>query len=99
MFRFVDTYFAAAGKSEGSNFAPRPFAHIRGLDIFRFEIFQGRRDVIAHEVKLVLVVVLGIMERRFEWRHCENQPVVAGINGGKLKYIAKKARSASGSLV
>jgi hypothetical protein len=38
----------------------------------------------------VLVVVLGIMERRFEGWHCENQPVVAGINGGKLEHIAKE---------
>ena len=90
MFWFVDTYLAAAGKGEGSNFAPRPFAHIRDLHILRFEIFQGRRDVIAHEVKLVLVVVFGIMERRFEWRHGENQPAVASINGGKLKHIAKE---------
>lgn len=90
MFWFVDTYFATAGKSEGSDFPPRPLAHIRDLHIFRFEIFQGRRDVIAHEVKLVLVVVLGSVERRFEWRHCEGHPVVAGINGGKLKYIPKE---------
>ena len=90
MFGFVDTYFAAARKSEGSNFSPRPFAHIRDLHILRFDIFQGRRDVIAHQVKLVLVVVLGVMERRFEWRHGENQPAVAGINGGKVKYIAKE---------
>jgi len=90
MFWFVDTYFAAAGKCEGGNFSPRPFAHIRDLHILRFEIFQGRRDVIAHEVKLVLVVVLGIMERCFERRHGENQPVVAGVNGAKLKHIAKE---------
>lgn len=36
------------------------------------------------------VVVLGIMERCFERRHGENQPVVDGIDGGKFKYIAKE---------
>src|SRR6266700_3554717 len=30
------------------------------------------------------------MERRFEGWHRENQPVVAGINGGKLEHIAKE---------
>jgi len=90
MFWFVDTYFAAARKCKCSNLSPRSFAHIRNFHILRFEIFQSRRDVIAHEVKLVLVVVLGIMERRFEGRHGENQPVVAGINGGKLEHIAKE---------
>jgi hypothetical protein len=89
MLWFVDAYFTAAGKSEGSEFSPTLFAHIRDLHILRFEIFQGRRDVIAHKVKLV-VVVLGIMERSFEWWHGENQPAVACINGGKLKYIAKE---------
>ena len=39
----------------------------------------------------MLVVLLGIMERGFEWRHGENQPAVAGVHAGKLKYIAKKA--------
>jgi hypothetical protein len=90
MFCFVDTYLTAAGKGEGSNFSPRPFAHLRDRHILRFEIFQRLHDVIAHEVELVLIVVLGIMEGRFEWRHGENQPAVAGINGGKLKYISKE---------
>ena len=30
------------------------------------------------------------MEGGFEWRHGEDQPAVAGINGGKLKHIAKE---------
>ncbi len=90
MFWFVDTYLAAAGKGEAGNFSPWPFAQIRDRHILRFEIFQRLHDLIAHEVELVLIVVLGIMERRFEWRHGENQPAVARSNGGKLKYISKE---------
>ena len=95
----VNAYFAAARKRDGSKFSPARFAHIRDFNVFRFEVFQGRREVIAHQVKLVPIVVLGIMERGFEGRHGENQPALAGINRGKLEDVAKKARSASGSLL
>src|SRR5271167_381908 len=90
MFCLVDSYLAASGKGEGSKFSPTLFVHVRDLHILRFEIFQGRRDVIAHKVKLMLAVLLGIMERGFDWRHGEDQPAVAGINRGKLKHIAKE---------
>ena len=91
MFWLVDAYFAAAGKGEGRKFSPTLFVHLRDLHILRSEIFQGRRDVVAHKVKLVLIVLLGIMERGFEWRHGEDQPSVARINRGKLKHITKES--------
>lgn len=90
MFGLVNTYFSAAGKGEVREFSPTLFAYLRDLDLLRFKILQSRRDVIAHKVKLVLVVVLGIMERGFQRRHGENEPAVASVNGGKFKYIAKE---------
>ena len=60
-------------------------------DVLRLEIFHGCLKVVAHEEKLVLVVLLGIMERGFERRHGEDQPTVASINTGKLEYIAEKS--------
>jgi hypothetical protein len=90
MLWLVDAYFAAAGKGEGSKFSPTLFAHLRDFDILRFEIFQGRRDVITHKVKFVHVVLLRIMERGFEWWHGEDQPAVACVNARKLKHITKE---------
>lgn len=82
--------FPRRREGEGSKSSPTLFVHLRDLHILQSEIFQGRRDVIAHKVKLALVVLVGIVERSFEGRHGEDQPAVPGINGGKLKYIAKE---------
>ena len=68
---FVKTYFAAAGKCEGSQLSPTLFTHVRYLPPLRFEASQSRRHVVAHKEKLVLVVFVRIMERGFEWRHGE----------------------------
>src|SRR6266481_3395338 len=72
MFWLVNANFPAARKHEGSKFSPTLFSHVRDLHFFRFEVLQSRRDVIAHEVKLTLIVLVGIMEGGFEWRHGKN---------------------------
>ena len=90
MLALVNADFAAPGKGQGSKSPPPLLVHVRDLHVLRFEISQGRRKVVAHEEKLVLVVLLGIMERGLKWRHREDQPAVAGINVGKLKHIPKK---------
>lgn len=58
--------------------------------MLRFEILQGGREVVAHEVKLVPVVAFGIMKCGFRGRHGENQPTVAGVNAGELQDVAKE---------
>jgi len=58
--------------------------------VFRFEVLQGRDKVVAHEEKLVLVILFGIVECSLKWRQSENQPAVASINTRKLEHIAKK---------
>jgi len=90
MLWFVNAYFAATWKGESGEFSPTLFAHVRNLHILGLEIIQGCRDVIAHKEELVLVILLGSMERRFEWRHGENQPAVTGINGREFQNIAKE---------
>ena len=89
-FRLVNTDFAAPWKGQGSKLPPTLFTHVGDLHVLRSEISQGLRKVVAHEEKLVLIVLLGIMERGLKWWHGENQPAVAGINAGKQEHIAKK---------
>src|SRR5207302_4398935 len=90
MLWFVDADSATAGKREGGKYSPPLFAHIRDLHLFRFEFFQGRGDVIAHQEKLMLVVLFGIVEGGFELRHGKNQPAVTGIHRRKFEYVAKE---------
>src|SRR5450631_4425411 len=90
MFWLVNADFSAPGKGQASKLPPTLFTHLRDLHVLRFEISQGRRKVVAHEEKLVLVVLRGIMERGLKWRHGENQPAVTSINAGKMEHIAKE---------
>ena len=90
MFWLVNADLTGARKSQRSKSSPTLFAHLRDLDILRFQIFQGRCEVIADKVKLVLVVPIRIMERHFQRRHGEDQPALAGINRGKLKHVAEE---------
>lgn len=90
MFWFVNTYLSASGKSEGGKVPPTLFAHVRNLYLFRFEFFQSRVEVIAHQEKLMLIVLFRVVERSLELRHGKNQPAVAVIHGGKLQDIAKE---------
>jgi len=53
MFRPVDAHFSAAGEGEGGEASPSLFAHLGDWDVLRFEIAQGRGDVIAHQEKFV----------------------------------------------
>lgn len=38
----------------------------------------------------MLIVLLGIVESRFERRHSEDQPTVSGIYKGKFEHIAEE---------
>jgi len=91
MFWLVDAYFAAAGKGECSELAPTLFADIRDVHLLRFEFFQGRPDVIAHQEELVLVVLLGIIERglRVAASAKINQPWPASTEGN-LSIVSKE---------
>jgi hypothetical protein len=44
--------------------------------VFRFEVLQGRGKVLAHQEKLVIVILFGIAECCLKWRQSENQPAV-----------------------
>ena len=90
MFRLVNTHVAAPGKGQCSKPPPPLVAHLRDGYLLRFEVSQSRGKVVAHEKKLVLVVLLGIVKCSLKWRHGENQPAVASINARKLEHIAKK---------
>jgi len=90
MFRLVNTHVAAPRKRQFSKPPPSLFAHLRDSYLLRLEVGQSRGKVVAHEEKLVLVVLLGIVKCCLNWRHGKNQPAVASINARKLEHIPKK---------
>src|SRR5208283_3585364 len=95
MFGLVDAYFAAARESQSSEASPPLFAYGGDWDVLLFEIAQGRGEVIAHEVELVTVTVLGVifvrtMKCGFGGREGEDEPAVSGVDRGELKHIAEE---------
>ena len=91
MLGLVDADFAAAGEGEGGKFSPTLFTQVGNRHVFRFEILQGRGEVVAHQEKFVLVVFFGIVKRDLQRRHGEDQPTVASIHTGKLEHVAEKS--------
>jgi len=90
MFRLVNTHLATPRKGQCSKPPPALFADLRDGDLLRFEVSQGRGKVVAHEEKLVPIILFGIVKCCLKWRHGENQPAVARIHARKLEHIAKK---------
>src|SRR5262245_44281359 len=90
MLRLIETDLAPAWKLDFGNRTPSRFLHIRTADAFLSEGRHLGLQIFAHEVEFVHVVSLGRMERGFCWRHLEDQPAVAGVDGRKSKDIPKK---------
>jgi hypothetical protein len=98
MLWLVNADCSTSGKGQACKLPPTLLTHLRDLHVLRCEICQGRRKVVAHEEKLVLVVLLGIMKRGLKRRHGENQPAATSINAGKMEHIAKEGPVSLGVL-
>src|SRR5262245_30219050 len=90
MLRLVETHLAPTWKLDFGNRTPSGFLHIRAADAFRGEGCHLGLQIFAHEVEFVYVISLGRMKRRLCRRHREDQPAVAGVDGGKSEDIPKK---------
>ena len=91
MFPLVDADFAAARQREKGQTSPPLFTYFRDGDFSSLQIAQGRIDVVTHEEKFVLVIVLCIVKRCLGGRQGKDQPAVTGVDGWKLEDIPKKS--------
>src|SRR5262245_41915585 len=71
--RLVDTDFAAAGQRDVREEAPPLVLHRIALDGMGLHARDERRDVVAHQVELVDVVLLGWMDGDLRRRQSEDE--------------------------
>jgi hypothetical protein len=77
----VQPELAAARQSDGGREPEALVADRPGdLDPFGFQVGDGRLDVIAHEVELVLAALFGRVGRQLRGWQTEDQPAAAGID-------------------
>src|SRR5262249_62337898 len=95
--RFIETQGPAAGQADACSDPPSLGAegltgHTSGV-----QFLHRAFDIIAHQVKLVPIVLLGWMHRRLRGRQAEDQPGPTSRWGNPSASLSR-ARSASASL-
>src|SRR6266581_3082521 len=90
MLRLVKTNLAPAGKTDPGERAPSFFVNLRthGTPLRKGQHLRGQ--IVTHKIKLVLVILLAGMERRFRGRQREDQPSTAGIHGCKSQNVPEE---------
>jgi hypothetical protein len=78
---FIEAELTAVGHLDRCDESP-PFVAdgTAELDSFALELGDRRVDVIAHEVELVMAVVVGRMRGQFGGWQSEDEPAVAGVD-------------------
>ena len=89
--RFVEPDSFAAGQDERREQAPTSIANRAiGFDAVLGELRDHGRDVVAHQVELMLRVAIGRMHRDFGWWCREDRPAFAGIDRSQLQHVGEK---------
>jgi hypothetical protein len=90
MFRLIEVDFASAGKAHLGDETPLRFLNFTAFHVLLRQRGHFGFQVIAHEVKLVKIVIIRGMECRFCRRQGKNQPAVTGVYGFETEDIAEK---------
>src|SRR6266851_9287775 len=91
MLRLIEPDPPASGEGDRGQTAPANFLHWTTLYRLPLQRFHRRLQVVAHEVELVQVALLGRMKRGFRGRQRKDQPAVTCIDRGKFENIAKES--------
>src|SRR5262249_14564649 len=90
MARLIDTQLSAAGKSDLREQAPTQVLNRAGCNALLFQLLDEGLDIVAHEIKLMNVVLLRGMYCNLCWRQSEDQPAASNIDVRKMQHIAQE---------
>ena len=90
--RLVDAELAAAGQRHLREEAPALVADGAAAHLAAGEVRDQRRHVVAHQVELVDVVLLGRVDGHLRGRQAEDQPAVARVHAGKARDVRAGTR-------
>ena len=89
--RLVEAEFVAVGHPDGSRKPPAFLTDgSADVDALAFELSDGRLDVIAHEVELVVTSIVRWMGGQLCGREREDRPPLARIRRRKLEHVSKE---------
>src|SRR5689334_24942175 len=91
MARFVQPELIATRQSDLSDPAPRLLVDRRGGDALAAKLFTRGVDVVAHQIELVELLVLGRVHGELGGRGGEDQPAAADVHRRKAQYVAEKS--------
>jgi hypothetical protein len=81
---------ASTGKPDARDRTPSFFVDFRTTDTLLRKFRHRRLQIVAHKIEFVAAVLFGWMNRHFGRRQREDQPSVAGVDGGKSEHIAEE---------
>src|SRR2546421_111109 len=87
MFWLIETELATTGQSDHGERSPRRLLHFGTMNPLCIERRHHRHQVVAHQIKLVMIILVTRMTSDFRWRQRENEPAVARIHMMKAEHI------------
>ena len=66
------------------------FNRARDFNSFALQFLHRGRNVVAHQLKLVVLRALGGVYSQLSWRQCENEPSASRVDGWEAENIAKE---------
>src|SRR6266851_1896371 len=91
MLRLIEPDPRASWEGDRGQTAPANFLHWTTLHRLPLQRFHRRLQVVAHEVQLVQVALLGRMKRGFRGRQRKNEPATACVHRWEFENIAKES--------
>src|SRR5262249_50039504 len=80
VFWLVDANLAPAWQLHFCDAAPPFFVDRAACDVFLFQFFQHRRQIVTHKVEFMPVVLVRGMEGSFRSRHGKDQPAASRVH-------------------
>jgi hypothetical protein len=90
MLRLIDAELAATGQRDLRKPTPALILHWRAGDVVRFHLLDERVDVIAHQIELVHIVLVRMVDGDLGRRHAKDQPSIANIDMREPEDVAEK---------
>src|SRR4051794_10707341 len=88
--RLVQSELAAAGGGDLGHPAPFALADRAALDALALQRRDGRIDVVAHQIELVEIVPLALVDPELGGREAEDEPAAARVDARHFEHVAEE---------
>jgi len=96
--RLIDSKLASARQRELCKQTPANIAHLCAIDIVLTHLAHERLDILAHQVQLVLVILVGRMHGDLSGEQAEDQPAMTDVHVRQTEQVAQECAVGFGLL-